>query len=127
MHHFDVPELGRAVHMPPTLIVHDRADRSIPVADGIAIAEAWPTARLHVTSGLGHRRLLREPEVVGAVVDFIDGKEPKLGGHPRPVHRPASTVYPRCRRRGSMEGGVVRVRVWVRDDSGDRRLDEPAS
>lgn len=75
MHHFDVPEIGRAVQMPPTLIVHDRADRSIPVADGIAIAEAWPTARLRVTSGLGHRRLLREPEVVDAVVDFIDGKD----------------------------------------------------
>ncbi|GAA3198326.1 alpha/beta fold hydrolase [Dactylosporangium siamense] len=80
MRHFDVPEIGRAVQMPPTLIVHDRADRSIPVADGIAIAEAWPSARLRVTSGLGHRRLLREPEVVGAVVDFIDGKEPALGG-----------------------------------------------
>jgi pimeloyl-ACP methyl ester carboxylesterase len=80
MHHFDVPEIGRAVQMPPTLIVHDRGDRSVPVADGIAIAEAWPTARLHVTSGLGHRRLLSEPEVIGAVVDFMDGKEPRFGG-----------------------------------------------
>ncbi len=75
MHHFDVPELGKAVQMPPTLIVHDRGDRSIPVTDGIAIAEAWTSARLRVTSGLGHRRLLREPEVVDAVVDFIDGKD----------------------------------------------------
>lgn len=84
MHHFDVPEIGRAVQMPPTLIVHDRADRSVPVADGIAIAEAWPTARLHVTSGLGHRRLLREPEVIGAVLDFmdagIDRREPRPAG-----------------------------------------------
>ncbi|MEV0128809.1 alpha/beta fold hydrolase [Dactylosporangium sp. NPDC050688] len=82
VHHFDVPELGRAVRMPPTLILHDRADRSIPVADGIAIAEAWPTATLRITEGLGHRRLLREPEVVGAVVDFIDGKEPDGGAEP---------------------------------------------
>ena len=80
MHHFDVPELGRAVLMPPTLVVHDRADRSVPVADGVAIAEAWPTATLRITEGLGHRRLLREPEVVGAVVDFIDGKEPDARG-----------------------------------------------
>ncbi|MET7418873.1 alpha/beta fold hydrolase [Dactylosporangium sp. NPDC005555] len=71
MHHFDVPAIGAAVLMPPTLIVHDRGDRSVPVADGIAIAEAWPSARLHVTTGLGHRRLLREPAVVAEVVNFL--------------------------------------------------------
>jgi pimeloyl-ACP methyl ester carboxylesterase len=71
MHHFDVPELGRAVAMPPTLIVHDRDDASIPVSDGAAIAAAWPGARLHVTSGLGHRRLLSDPDVVHEVVDFV--------------------------------------------------------
>ncbi|GID91169.1 hypothetical protein Adi01nite_05810 [Amorphoplanes digitatis] len=71
MHHFDVPELGRAVAMPPTLVVHDRDDRYTPVAGGAAIAEAWPAARLHVTEGLGHRRLLRDPDVVAEVVDFV--------------------------------------------------------
>lgn len=71
MHHFDVPELGRAVAMPPTLIVHDRDDTSTPVTDGAAIAAAWSGSRLHVTSGLGHRRLLRDPDVVAEVVDFV--------------------------------------------------------
>ncbi len=71
MHHFDVPELGRAVAMPPTLVVHDRDDAFTPVTDGAAIAAAWPAARLRVTSGLGHRRLLRDPDVVSEVVDFV--------------------------------------------------------
>ena len=71
MRHFDVPELGRAVAMPPTLIVHDRDDVSTPVADGAAIAAAWPSARLRVTSGLGHRRMLRDSGVVTEVVDFV--------------------------------------------------------
>jgi len=71
MRHFDVPELGRAVAMPPTLIMHDRDDVSTPVTDGAAIAAAWPGARLHVTSGLGHRRLLSDPDVVSEVVDFV--------------------------------------------------------
>jgi pimeloyl-ACP methyl ester carboxylesterase len=71
MHHFDVPELGRAVAMPPTLVVHDRDDRFTPVSDGAAIAAAWPSARLRVTSGLGHRRLLRDPAVVTEVVEFV--------------------------------------------------------
>jgi pimeloyl-ACP methyl ester carboxylesterase len=73
MHQFDVPELGRAVAMPPTLVVHDRGDASTPVSDGAAIAAAWPAARLSVTSGLGHRRLLHAPEVVDEVVDYITG------------------------------------------------------
>jgi pimeloyl-ACP methyl ester carboxylesterase len=71
MRHFDVPELGRAVAMPPTLIVHDRDDASTPVADGAAIAAAWPGSRLHITAGLGHRRLLRDRDVVAEVVDFV--------------------------------------------------------
>lgn len=71
MRHFDVPELGRAVAMPPTLVVHDRRDRSTPVSDGAAIAAAWPGARLRVTDGLGHRRILRDPAVVAEVVCFV--------------------------------------------------------
>lgn len=71
MKHFDVPELGRAIAMPPTLIIHDRDDRSIPVADGAAIAAAWPGASLQVTSGLGHRRVLHDRDVIARVVDFV--------------------------------------------------------
>ncbi|HEY7271492.1 MAG TPA: alpha/beta fold hydrolase [Actinoplanes sp.] len=71
MHHFDVPELGRAVAMPPTLVVHDRTDAFTPVGDGAAIAAAWPSARLHVTTGLGHGRILRDPDVVTEIVDFV--------------------------------------------------------
>lgn len=70
MRHFDVPELGRAIAMPPTLVVHDRGDRFTPSTDGAAIAEAWPSARLRLTDGLGHRRLLSDPAVVADVVDF---------------------------------------------------------
>ncbi|MGC9671285.1 alpha/beta fold hydrolase [Planosporangium sp. 12N6] len=71
MHHFDVPDLGRTVAVPPTLVVHDRDDASTPVADGEAIAAAWPGSRLRVTSGLGHRRILRDPAVVAEVLDFV--------------------------------------------------------
>ncbi|MEU1396043.1 alpha/beta fold hydrolase [Micromonospora zamorensis] len=71
MRHFDVPELGRAIATPPTLIIHDREDVSIPVTDGAAIAAAWSGATLHVTTGLGHRRLLRDSGVVSEVVAFV--------------------------------------------------------
>jgi pimeloyl-ACP methyl ester carboxylesterase len=71
LHHFQVPDLGRAVAMPPTLVVHDLDDRSIPGADGAAIVAAWPGALLQTTEGLGHHRLLRDAAVVAAVVDFV--------------------------------------------------------
>jgi pimeloyl-ACP methyl ester carboxylesterase len=71
LHHLEVPALGRAVAMPPTLVVHDRDDASIPVSDGAAIAATWPSAVLRVTAGLGHRRLLADVAVVAEVVEFV--------------------------------------------------------
>ena len=55
----------------PLLVVHDRDDREVPWEEGSAIAAAWPGARLVTTRGLGHRRVLREPEVVERAVGFV--------------------------------------------------------
>src|SRR5215471_10864054 len=71
MDDFDVPAIGRTAAVPLTLIIHDRDDASTPVSDGAAIAAAWTGARLHLTSGLGHRRLLSNPEVVAEVTGFV--------------------------------------------------------
>jgi pimeloyl-ACP methyl ester carboxylesterase len=71
VHHFDLPALGRAVLMPKTLIIHDRADPMTPVAAVEEIAATWAGSRLVLTSGSGHRRLLREAAVVAEVVDFV--------------------------------------------------------
>lgn len=50
------------------LIVHDVADRRAPVEDARTLHEAWPGSRLIETRGLGHNRLLRDADVVAAVV-----------------------------------------------------------
>lgn len=55
----------------PALIVHDRGDQQVPAADGTAIAEAWPDARLHLTDGLGHNRILLDSAVTTTVADFL--------------------------------------------------------
>jgi len=55
----------------PLLVVHDTADREVAWADGAAIAEAWPGAELATTTGLGHQRLLRDPDVVERIVGFV--------------------------------------------------------
>ena len=40
-------------------------------ADGVQLADAWPIADLHSTDGLGHQRILRDPDVIAEVVDFV--------------------------------------------------------
>lgn len=58
---------------PRALVIHDRGDREVDFADGEAVAQAWAGARLVDTTGLGHRRLLREPQVVRIAADFLAG------------------------------------------------------
>lgn len=53
------------------LVVHDRDDREVPFRNGERLAAAWPHARLVPTSGLGHRRILRDPAVLAEVVEAV--------------------------------------------------------
>jgi pimeloyl-ACP methyl ester carboxylesterase len=53
------------------LVIHDRDDQDSAFANGQRVAAAWPASRLHPTSGLGHRRILRNRAVVSRVVDFL--------------------------------------------------------
>ncbi|MEH6460733.1 alpha/beta hydrolase [Chitinimonas sp. JJ19] len=55
----------------PALVVHDQGDREVPSSTGSALASAWPGARLTLTNGLGHRRILRDQAVVDQVVAFL--------------------------------------------------------
>jgi pimeloyl-ACP methyl ester carboxylesterase len=71
---FDAVSRARAAldaELPPLLVIHDEHDRQIPYGQGEAIARAWRGARLLTTRGLGHNRILREPGVIGAAVDFV--------------------------------------------------------
>lgn len=53
------------------LVVHDRGDREVPFAHAERLSRAWPDSRLLATDGLGHRRILRDPDVVAAVTEFV--------------------------------------------------------
>ena len=55
----------------PLLVIHDVGDRIVPFSDGESIAHAAPAGTLVSTHGLGHHRILRAPEVLGAVVSFV--------------------------------------------------------
>ena len=65
----------RAAAMRTSLVVfHDRGDTKVPFTDGASIAAAWPGAQLVQTRGLGHHKILREPEVVFRAVEFLNGR-----------------------------------------------------
>lgn len=70
---FDIPRLARSQAL-PLLVFHDRHDLEVPWKDGAAIASAWPGAGLVTTTGLGHRRILRDPRVVREAVSFVGGE-----------------------------------------------------
>lgn len=67
----NVPRIAAGVATPPVLVVHDRDDREVAWSDGAAIAEAWPESTLVSTTGLGHRRILRDPVVTAEVASFV--------------------------------------------------------
>lgn len=57
----------------PLLVIHDREDPEVPYESGATIAGAWPGAQLITTEGLGHNRILRDPQVLDAAVRFVAG------------------------------------------------------
>ena len=58
------------------LVVHDDGDREVPLAAGAALVDAWPGARLVVTSGLGHNRPLADRGVIATIVDAVAPEQP---------------------------------------------------
>ncbi len=72
MRQFEPQAVGPRIAQ-PTLIVHDRGDRINRFADGEAYRDHIAGATLLATEGLGHRKLLQDEQVLGAVADFIVG------------------------------------------------------
>jgi pimeloyl-ACP methyl ester carboxylesterase len=56
------------------LVIHDRSDRVVPSTQGEKFARHWIGARLLLTNGLGHGRILEDEAVVRAAADFIAGR-----------------------------------------------------
>lgn len=53
------------------LVIHSMDDQVVPFANGREIACAWPGARFIACDGLGHRRILADPDVISASVLFL--------------------------------------------------------
>ncbi len=140
LHAFDLEVIAPALAN-PTLVVHDRGDALVDVADVRAAVAALPAGMLVETCGLGHSRTLRASEVVARVVEFVArdaadaprrsaageraGPAVRSGGaigraaHERQERRPASSAAAPLRlsvkgfTRSAIAGAVVVLGTWV--------------
>lgn len=55
----------------PGLIIHDKEDIDVNYREAERLHNAWPNSQFLLTKGLGHRRILNDPKVIQATVDFI--------------------------------------------------------
>lgn len=69
-HELHIPTLARSLSA-RALIIHDVQDPDVPYSHGEEIARAWPGAELFTTTGLGHRAILRNPEVIRRTIAFL--------------------------------------------------------
>lgn len=56
------------------LIIHDRLDREVPIAEAARLAAAWPNASMLQTEGLGHRRIVRDAMIAHEVGTFVSDR-----------------------------------------------------
>ena len=67
----DLSDAYPELNIREALIVHDRFDQIVPFSSARAIAEGWPHARLLVTEGYGHFRLMKNPDLIAQVAGFL--------------------------------------------------------
>ncbi|SJN17439.1 alpha/beta hydrolase [Luteococcus japonicus] len=67
----DVTRRAEKGPLPKLLVVHDEQDPDAPFSQARVLADAWPSAELMATQGLGHRKVIWHKEVVKKVADFI--------------------------------------------------------
>ena len=66
----DGPRLAQRFQA-PLLVVHDVDDPIAPYDDGAGIAALAPRSELMATEGMGHHKILRDPEVVRRITAFM--------------------------------------------------------
>lgn len=59
----------------PSLVIHAPDDREVSADDAKALAAAGDHVQLYWARGLGHRRILYDPDVVSQAVGFVERKQ----------------------------------------------------
>lgn len=63
--------LGLSAQIGEALVVHDTTDQAVSLEAARLVAESWPNARMLITEGYGHYRLMKNPDVIQRVALFV--------------------------------------------------------
>jgi len=74
-----------------TLVIHDTADKEVPVSCAYEIRQNLSKGTLLITNGLGHQRILKDGIVQNRILEFLKNEKMKMKRHIVP------TVIARCR------------------------------
>lgn len=66
---FSAPELA-PTNTIPTLVFHDLNDKDTPIALGREVGEKMANGTYIETTGLGHRRILRDQKVIDQILNW---------------------------------------------------------
>ena len=69
--HQDNPDVLVKYISSKMLIVHDKDDRTIPYTDSKRLSEKTDNFYLHTTEGLGHKRILRDNNVIDVITTYL--------------------------------------------------------
>lgn len=67
----NTPELGNKLPHIKGLIIHDKNDKAVSFETAENIHDKWENSRLIATESLGHRRILRNMDVISAAIEFM--------------------------------------------------------
>lgn len=69
----DVSRAHANLNIKEALLVYDLLDPVVPFSAGENIYKHWEDVTLLVSEGLGHYRLMKNPDLIGRVVEFVNG------------------------------------------------------
>lgn len=72
--YFSIKESIRHVEDLELFMIHDKNDKEVPFKHAVDVHNASSNAKLMLTEGLGHMRILKDRNVIAHCLDFVDGE-----------------------------------------------------
>lgn len=67
----DFSKLNLGMQIESIMVVHDKQDPIMPLSDAATLAEHWDNTHVLAPDGYGHFRLVKNPDVIQAITEFI--------------------------------------------------------
>jgi len=69
---FNVSDFVKEIRVEQSLIIHDKNDKVIPIAQSQNVCDNWKNCQIKVIEGTGHFRILRTNTVIDQVIAFMN-------------------------------------------------------